>query len=354
MRQFDYTRTPDCLKTDETIGLLLEIRELKGKQELWRHTKPRVLTGLRDFAIIQSIGASNSIEGIATSRKRLKDIVLEKVSPQNRDEEEIAGYRDVLSLIHEQHDFTPVSPGVILRLHRDLLAHSHLAYGGRWKDADNEIVAVDGEGNRFVRFRPTSALMTPVAMEELCAAYNLGRSEGSCDALLLAMRFVFDFVSIHPFNDGNGRMSRLLTVLLMERDGYDVGRYISIEHEIEKTKSRYYEALESSSVGWGEGTNDEGPFVRYMLGVVLAAYRELEQRVEAASGVKGASSLTPMQQRILAVFERRVGKVTKGMVMEECPDMSEITVKRALGVLLQSGLIKKVGSGRTTGYVLAE
>ena len=350
MRQFDYSCTPSCLKSDEVIGLLLAIREYRGKQGFWEHMKPRVLSGLRDLAKVQSVGASNSIEGIGTTEKRLRGIVLENVSPKNRDEEEIAGYRDVLSLVHEQHDFIPVSPSVILQLHRDMLAHSHLAYGGRWKDTDNEIVAVDEDGNRYVRFRPTPALLTPDAVERLCSTYNLARSEGRCEPLLLAMRFVLDFVSIHPFNDGNGRMSRLLTVLLMERDGYDVGKYISIEHEIERTKGSYYDALAESSAGWESGDNDEEPFVRYMLGVVLGAYRELERRVEAADGL-GGGSLTPMQRRVLAVFERRIGKVTKSMVLEECPDISEVTVKRAFAALCQHGFIEKVGSGRTSGYV---
>lgn len=346
MRTFDYATVPKSLGEVEITNLLLAIREYKGRQDYWRLAAPATLDALCESAKIQSIGSSNRIEGIVTTEKRLYGLVLEDITPRNRDEEEILGYRDVLGLIHEQHDFIPVTPGVILQLHRDLMGHVPVSFGGRWKDSDNEIVSRDAQGNTTVRFRPMPAALTPDAIFDLCEGYNRAYDAGVCDPLLLAARFVFDFVSIHPFIDGNGRMSRLLTVLLMERAGYEVGRYISIEHEIEKSKDQYYEALAASSQGWIEGENDEAPFVRYLLGVILGAYRKLDERMVGDRPSKSSKS-----DRVRMVFEHHAGRVTKAMIREECPDISEVTVKRALSELLRTGVIKKVGSGPTTGYL---
>ena len=346
MRTFDYTTIPASLQAPAVTNLLLEIREHKGCQAYWRVTAPRALESLRESARVQSVTSSNRIEGIVTTAQRIDGIVRHNLAPHTRAEEEIAGYRDVLALIHEQHDYIRVTPGVILQLHRELMRHTATSYGGRWKDSDTEIVTRDPDGTMTVRFRPTPALLTPDAVEQLCATYRRGIELESCDPLLLALRFSFDFVSIHPFTDGNGRMSRLLTVLLMERSDYDVGRYVSIESLIEHTKDQYYNALAASSRGWEHGENDEAPIVQYLLGVVLAAYRELEEKLAPFAQGHATS-----QDRVRAVFNRRIGKVTKAMVMEDCPDISEVTIKRALASLVRQGAIEKVGGGRSTGYV---
>lgn len=349
MRTFDYLTVPPSLQAPAVTNLLLEIREHRGRQALWTVTRGDELEALREGARVQSTGASNRIEGIATTERRLGDIVVRRSAPRNRAEEEIAGYRDALSLIHEQHAHIPVTPGVILQLHRDLLAHTPLSYGGSWKDADNQIVTREPDGSSTVRFQPLPALLTPDAVAALCETYNEAYRAQACDPALLAARFTFDFVSIHPFNDGNGRMSRLLTVLLLERAGYLVPRYVSIEWLIEESREQYYDALAQSSADWEAGTNDEAPFVRYLLGVILAAYRELDARMgDATPGRQRAA------ERVRAVFDRRVGKVTKAMVLAECPDLSEVTVKRALATLLEKGSIRKVDAGPRTGYVLAE
>lgn len=350
MRTFDYTVVPPELEATPVTNLLLAIREYKGKQALWDAVTPEILSALRFSAQVQSTGASNRIEGIVTTEKRLHALVSKTAQPQNRAEEEILGYRDVLALIHRQHDDIPITPGVILQLHRDMMGHTAVSFGGRWKDSDNQIVSRDPAGKTVVRFTPTPAVLTPQAVEQLCATYNEAYHAAVCDPLLLAARFAFDFVSIHPFNVGNGRMSRLLTVLLMERSGYHVGKYVSIERCIERSKDQYYDALAASSAGWAEGRNNEAPFMRYMLGVVLGAYRELELRVnDAGGGARGGHA--SKTDRVRAVFERHPGKVTKQMILEECPDISEITVKRALRGLLEEGAIEKVGSGRSTSYV---
>ena len=266
----------------EIVSALGTIREHRGKQALYAATRPDILKGLVEVARIQSTGASNRIENISTSDKRLRELVADKVEPHNRDEREIAGYRFVLDMIHERHDAIPVKPGVILQLHRDLYRFSDTSYAGTWKDADNVIAERTATGEMVARFRPTSAVGTPSAMERLCDEYAEQITKGDYDPLLVSLIFVFDFVSIHPFNDGNGRMSRLLTLLLLYRSGYTVGKYVSIEKEIERTKSTYYEALAASSIGWQDGNNDYVPFVTYMLGVITACYKEARRALRSA------------------------------------------------------------------------
>lgn len=347
MHVFDYRQTPSALLSADITRLLLEIRECKGRQALWMTARPEVLRSLLDVARVESVGASNRIEGIATTRPRLEGIVLHATEPHGRDEQEIAGYRDVLALIHEQHEYIDVTANTILQLHRDLMRHTSFSYGGRWKDTDNEIVGFDADGRRVTRFVPTSAIATPAAMDDLCAALHDGLAHGDGDPLLTVCGFVFDFLCVHPFNDGNGRMSRLLTVLLLERLGYQVCAYVSVERLIEDNKALYYEALAESSTGWDDNRNDETPFVRFMLGIILAAYRDFADRVESVSG----GNRRTKSQRVADIFDRRLGKVTKAMIHEECPDISMTTIERTLANLLSQGRIEKVGSGRATGYV---
>lgn len=350
MRQFDYATVPAELEITPITNLLLSIREHKGRQLVLSQVKPELLSSLMEEAKIQSTQSSNGLEGIVTTQKRLKAIMAYSTKPSSRAEEEIAGYRDVLSLIHEQHDSIPITPSVILQLHRDLMAHTAISYGGHWKDSDNEIVSIDDRGNRFVRFRPPSALATPRLIEEACRSLNDALSQQVCDPLLISFRFIFDFVSIHPFNDGNGRMSRLLTTLLLEKTGYDVARYISIERLIEDNKALYYNALAASSTGWNENQNTEAPFIRFMLGTALAAYRQLEERTLVRSSVRPVSK----QHRIAVLFQQRPGVIKKSDIQSNSPDISEVTIKRTLSKLVICGAIEKTGAGRSTGYTLKD
>lgn len=350
MRQFDYATVPAELEATPITNLLLSIREYKGMQLVLSQVKPELLSSLMEEAKIQSTQSSNGLEGIVTTQKRLKAIMAYSTKPNSRAEEEIAGYRDVLSLIHEHHDSIPITPSVILQLHRDLMAHTAISYGGHWKDSDNEIVSIDDQGNRYVRFRPPSALATPGLIEEACQSLNDALSRQVCDPLLISFRFIFDFVSIHPFNDGNGRMSRLLTTLLLEKAGYDVARYISIERLIEDNKALYYDALAASSAGWDENQNIEAPFIRFMLGTTLAAYRQLEQRTLIDSSTRPISK----QARIAALFQQRPGVIKKSDIQSNCPDISEVTVKRTLSQLVGCGAIEKTGAGRSTGYIIKD
>jgi len=346
MRSFSFNQASRVLQDPSLVRSLAALYEHKGKQALYLNARPGALESLCEFAKIQSTDASNRIEGIFTSEKRLKEIVANHAQPKNRNEQEIAGYRDVLALIHENHDYIDVTPNVILQLHSMLHRHSGQTFAGRWKDSDNTIVEREIDRTERVRFRPVPAVTTPHAMKELCAEYNRAVSEGVLDPLVLIPRFILDFTCIHPFTDGNGRVSRLLTLLLLYRAGFIVGKYVSIEGEINRTRDTYYDALQQSSAGWSEGKNDYAPFTQYTLGIVLAAYKDFESRVE---GVIGTGMSKP--KRIEKVLCASLGKVTKADIVRECPDISLTTIERTLHDLLTQGRVEKVGAGRSTGYI---
>ena len=250
MRKFDYSIIPDELMNHEIMNLISAIHEYKGKQELFIEAKSDVLESMIEIAKIQSTGASNRIEGIYTSDERLDALVKEKAEPRNRSEREIAGYREVLGLIHESYDYIVPRANVILQLHRDLYHFSPLSHGGNFKGSDNVITETDASGQKKVRFQPMSAFETPDGIDRLTDTFIEAINTEKYDPLLLIPMFILDFLGIHPFSDGNGRMSRLLTLLLLYRSGYIVGKYISIEMIIEKTKETYYEVLKDSSTDW--------------------------------------------------------------------------------------------------------
>lgn len=346
MRTYDYSKKWRQLLTPEIVTMLSQIHEFKGEQNLFIEAKSDALTQLVEIAKIQSTDASNKIEGIYTSDERLKNLVLNKTMPRTRGEQEIAGYRDVLATIHDSYEFIPVRPSIILQLHRDLYKFSGKSIGGAYKNSDNIIAEEDAEGNRFVRFQPLPAWETPEAIEQICNAFNDVMGRGEADPLLIIPMFILDFLCIHPFNDGNGRMSRLLTLLLLYKAGYIVGKYISIEKVIETSKDTYYEALQSSSQDWHEEKNDYAHFVRYMLGVILSACREFSERVKVLT-TSGMSK----PDRIREIIKDTLGKITKTEIMHKCPDISQVTIQRTLNELVKNGNIIKIGGGRYTSYV---
>ncbi|KAB7791387.1 Fic family protein [Bifidobacterium leontopitheci] len=351
MRGFDYIASAASLLTPRTTSLLTAIHEEKGRRNT-QSVRPDILATLTTVARVQSIDTSNRIEGISTSDRRLDAIVADKVTPRNRAEEEIAGYRDVLAVIHESHDYIPPTPNVILQFHRDLFRHTPLAFAGRFKDTDNIIVERDATGESRVRFAPLSALATPELVSRICDAYAEALRDAHTDSLLVTAMFTLDFTCIHPFNDGNGRMSRLLTLLLLYRNGYDVGKYISVEHLIEKSKDTYYEALAASTTGWNDGTNDYAPFANYLLGVILAAYKEFDTRISIASGPGHTSdgSRPTKAQRIARLIDNTLAPLSKADIIAKLPDISVTTVERTLKALQDDGVIMKIGSGRATRY----
>lgn len=346
MRKFDYTEKWKKLLTPEIVGYLTTIHEYKGEQRLIAERHADVLESLVEVAKIQSTESSNKIEGIYTSDERLKKIVLDKTMPKTRNEREIAGYRDVLNTIHENFPHIPIRDTFILQLHRDLYKFENsTSNGGRFKNSDNIIEEEDANGNKFVRFRPLPAWETPEAITELCVAYNEAINRSEADALLIIPMFIIDFLCIHPFNDGNGRMSRLLTLLLLYQNDYIVGKYISLEKLIERTKDSYYDVLQESSQGWIEDENNYEPFVKYILGVIVAAYREFFDRAQIVEEKK-----VPKPDRIEELIKNHLGTITKSEIVEATSGISTTTVQRTLTDLVKAEKIIKIGNGRYTKY----
>lgn len=343
MRDYNYIEKWEKLLTPEIVKKLVSINQFKGEQRLFVEAHKDELKELVEIAKIQSTEASNKIEGIYTSDDRLKNLIQAKTTPKNRDESEIAGYRDVLNTIHESYDYIPINANYILQLHRDLYKYIGNINGGIFKKADNIIQEKDEEGNEFVRFRPVPAWETPEAIDKLCNSYK--ESINEVDPLILNFMFILDFLCIHPFDDGNGRMSRLLTLLLLYKSGFIVGKYISIENIIEKSKETYYEVLLDSSINWHENENDYKPFVNYMLGVIINAYKEFESRVRLLTDPKISKA-----DRIREIIKDHIGTITKAELLDMNPDISDTTVQRALAELLKSGDIVKISGGRYTKY----
>ena len=283
MRKFDYKKYKTYRWDNEILNYLSQIHEYKGKQELFLRQKPVEMERLVEVAKVQSIESSNRIEGIITTSTRIGQLAKEKTTPRNRDEREIAGYRDVLNIIHENYEYVPVNGNIILQLHRDLMQYAETGNGGRYKITQNYIKETKEDGTEIIRFTPVAPYETEPCINAICENYNAMMEDASVDPLLVIPVFLHDFLCIHPFNDGNGRMSRLLMLLLLYKSGYLVGKYISIEKHIEKTKNVYYDALAASSEGWHEEEDDPIIFVKYMLGVILACYREFESRVNIIS-----------------------------------------------------------------------
>ena len=326
MRDFNYGKLKNIKWDNEVLGLVAQIHEYKGKQALFLKQKPATLEKLVEIAKIQSTGASNKIEGVVTTAARIKQLCDQKTTPRNRDEEEISGYRDALSLIHESYEYIPIKSSYILQLHQVLYRYSQRGIGGRFKNTQNYIAEIKESGEQIVRFMPLDPFETPTAIEKMCESFNRETDACEVDPLILIPAFIVDFLCVHPFNDGNGRMSRLLTTLLLYRAGYVVGKYVSLESKIEKTKESYYKALEKSDINWNNGENDLTPFIKYILGTVLAAYRDFEQRVILVEDKASAIDL------------------------ELVPSVGKTSVENSLKILIEEGVIGRDGKGKATFY----
>ena len=346
MRAFNYSKIKEQKWDSEVLGLIAAIYKEAGKQELYLKQRPEELEKLVEIAKIQSTEASNAIEGIVTTSTRIRQLVEEKTAPKNRNEQEIAGYRDVLSIIHESFDAIPITPNYILQLHKILYSHMNNPMAGRTKSVQNYISATYPDGRVETLFTPLDPFETPTALESICNEYNRVIGNMEVEPLIAIPTFIHDFLCIHPFNDGNGRMSRLLTLMLLYQHGYIVGKYISLEKLIEENKQTYYETLQESSRGWDTEGNNELPFLRYLLGIILKAYREFERRVEHVALTK----LNKME-RIRMIFEQKTGKISKADIMAACPDISVSLIERTLKQMLDNGEIRKIGASRTTAYI---
>lgn len=325
--------TQNLLRTVRLLG------EYKGKEELFKQQIPQALETLRQAAIIQSTESSNRIEGITAPLERIQALVAKKTKPRNRSEQEIAGYRDVLNTIHTSHKHIPLTTGVVLQLHRDLYRHVGEG-GGRWKSADNEITELRPDGTKVIRFKPVSAFATPGAMEALHANFGELWHSGEVEKLLLIPAYVLDFLCIHPFLDGNGRMARLLSLLLLYHAGYDVGRYISLEMIVERSKESYYDTLQQSSQDWHKGKHTLLPWTEYFLGVLIAAYGDFEQRVGFLTTARGAKT-----EMVLEAIQAMRGDFSVKALKERCPHVGIDLIRRILHQQRQAGTLECLGRG---------
>ena len=348
MRTFNYSEIKKQKWDSDVLSLIAAIYKEAGKQEMYLKQRPEELEKLVEIAKIQSTEASNAIEGIVTTSTRIKQIVEEKTTPKNCDEQEIAGYRDVLNIIHESFDAIPITQNYILQLHKILYSHMNNPMAGRTKSVQNYISATYPDGHVETLFTPLAPYDTPQALDRICEEYNRVIGNMEVEPLIAIPIFIHDFLCIHPFNDGNGRMSRLLTTLLLYRSGFYVGKYISLEAKIAKNKDLYYKALENCQDGWHENKEDVTSFVKYMLRIILASYRDFEERVELVS------EKIPAKEIVRRAIYNKIGKITKSDVVELCPSIGKKSVELALKQLVEEGVLIKKGNGRATFYVRSD
>ena len=344
MRPFNYSEIKNQKWDSGTLGLIAAIYKEAGKQEMYLKQRPEELEKLVEIAKIQSTEASNAIEGIVTTSTRIKQLVKEKTTPKNRDEQEIAGYRDVLNIIHESFDAIPLSQNYILQLHKILYSHMNNPMAGRIKSVQNYISAAYSDNHTEILFTPLAPFETSEALDKICEEYNRVIGNMEVEPLIAIPVFIHDFLCIHPFNDGNGRMSRLLTTLLLYRNGFYVGKYISLEAKIAKNKDLYYDALGRAQIGWHEGKEDVVPFIKYLLGTVLAAYRDFADRF-ALVEIK-----LPALETVRRAALNKIGRFTKQDIRELCPSLSISSIEGGLRKLVSAGELKKEGSGKNICY----
>ena len=344
MKEFNYSVIRDKKWDSELLGLIAAIYKEAGKQELYLKQQPEKLEKLVEMAKVQSTEASNAIEGIVTTNTRLRQLVEEKTTPKNRNEQEIAGYRDVLEIIHESFDAIPITQNYILQLHKILYSHMNNPVAGRTKTVQNYVSATYPDGHAETLFTPLAPYETPEALDRLCAEYNRVIGNMELEPLIAIPIFIHDFLCIHPFNDGNGRLSRLLTTLLLYRSCFYVGKYISLEAKIAKNKDLYYDALSASQTGWHDGEDDPVPFIKYLLGTILAAYRDFEDRFALVETKRS------VLDTVRLATQNKIGRFSKQDIRELCPSLSVSSVEGALRKLVASGELKREGVGKSTCY----
>lgn len=345
MRTFNYSKIKEQKWDSEILGYIAAIYREVGKQEQYLKQRPEELEKLVEIAKIQSTEASNAIEGIVTTNTRIRQLVEEKTTPKNRDEQEIAGYRDVLNAIHDSFDVIPISRNYILQLHKIMYSHMNNPLAGQTKNIQNYISATYPDGHTETLFTPLSPFETPEALDKICEEYNRVIGNFEVEPLIAIPIFIHDFLCIHPFNDGNGRMSRLLTTLLLYRNGFYVGKYISLEAKIAKTKDLYYGALARSQDGWHEGCEDAVPFIKYLLSIILAAYKDFEDRFSIIE------TKLPAVEMVRKATQNKIGTFTKQDIRELCPSLSISSIEGSLRKLVKEGDLKREGSGKATYYL---
>ena len=345
MRSFNYSAFKEQKWDSDILGLIAAIYKEAGKQEQYLKQRPQEMEKLIEIAKIQSTEASNAIEGIVTTSTRIKQLVEEKTTPRNRDEQEIAGYRDVLNVIHESFDAIPITQNNILLLHKMLYSHMNNPLAGRTKSVQNYISAAYPDGHTEILFTPLAPYETSETLDRICEEYNRVIGNLEVEPLIIIPIFIHDFLCIHPFNDGNGRMSRLLTTLLLYQNGFYIGKYISLEAKISKNKDLYYSALSQSQTGWHEGKEDALPFIKYILGTILASYKDFEERTSLVQ------EKLPALEMVRMASKSKIGRFNKQDIRELCPTLSDSSIEGALRKLVAAGELKKEGKGKSTCYL---
>ena len=344
MRSFNYSAFKEQKWDSDILGLIAAIYKEAGKQEQYLKQRPQEMEKLVEIAKIQSTEASNAIEGIVTTSTRIKQLVEEKTTPRNRDEQEIAGYRDVLNVIHESFDAIPITQNYILQLHKMLYSHMNNPLAGRTKSVQNYISVAYPDGHTEILFTPLAPYETSETLDRICEEYNRVIGNLEVEPLIIIPIFIHDFLCIHPFNYGNGRMSRLLTTLLLYQNGFYIGKYISLEAKISKNKDLYYSALSQSQTGWHEGKEDALPFIKYILGTILASYKDFEERISLVQ------EKLPALEMVRMASKSKIGRFNKQDIRELCPTLSDSSIEGALRKLVAAGELKKEGKGKSTCY----
>jgi Fic family protein len=344
MRTFDYSFLESGMLPAGLVNIVTVIAQLRERENERKDSYPDVFTRLESIAKVQSVKGSNAIEGIVTSEQRINEIVNQNSAPLNHNEAEIAGYRDALALIHTDFERLDIRERDILRLHEILLSYTPRK-GGVYKGSDNVIMEIDAQGKRRVRFTPTPADETAETMEQLILAYLEARDNYNVNRLLLIPCFILDFLCIHPFADGNGRMSRLLSLLLLYKNGFDAGKYVSFEEQINHGKARYYEALRLGSEKWHDRQNSYFPFMENFITTLLTCYKELDKRFAVVNAKK-----VTKRARVEATVLSSLLPISKREVCYVLPDVSPTTVEAALAAMVRDGLVEKIGTGRNTKY----
>lgn len=347
MHIFDYSFLQNGLLPANLVGVITEIYSLKTLSMTRVQQYDSIFTELENIAKIQSVKSSNEIEGIVTSDERIAEIMTGSTAPLNHSEQEIAGYRDALAIVHRDYNFYSFHEQTILDLHRTMMTIAGNNYAGVYKDRNNNIIEQDPvTGFRKIRFQPVSAEGTPEAMEQLVLAYQEARDNPNINQLLLIPCVILDFLCIHPFRDGNGRMSRLLSLLLLYQNGFDAGKYISFEEQINLRKGNYYEALKNSSEGWHENESDYSGFIMEFLVELYQCYQELDKRF----AVLGSQKVTK-HARVEATVMNSLTPISKSDICKILPDVSASTVEAVLADMVRDGRVVKVGAGRSTRYL---
>ena len=346
MRKFDYSFLNNGLLPANLVNLTSNIYSLKTMAGVRKDEYEKIFTELEAIAKVQSVKSSNAIEGIVTSDQRIQEIVNQKSAPLNHNEAEIAGYRDALNEIHTGYANINFCQSDILRLHEIMMSFAGYEYGGQYKTDDNVILEIDPDGNRKVRFRPTPAAEVEKAMEQLELAYIDARDDSNINQLLLIPCVILDFLCIHPFRDGNGRMSRLLSLLLLYKNGFDAGKYVSFEEQINNYKAYYYDSLKASSVGWENNESSYFPFIENFLSTLYMCYKELDKRFAVVNGKR-----ITKKQRIEMTVLNSLTPISKSEICKILPDVSPTTVESVLGSMVKSGSIRRIGAARNTRYI---